>query len=72
MTDYANALNGIPISEERDRRTNTSIRIYTPEEIEGVRVACRIGREVLDIAGNAVRVGITCDELDKIVSYLFN
>ena len=33
----------------------------------GIREACRIGREVLDIAGQAVRVGITCDELDRIV-----
>lgn len=35
--------------------------------ITGIREACRIGREVLDLAGRAVRVGITCDELDRIV-----
>ena len=35
--------------------------------IAGIREACRIGREVLDLAGRAVRVGVTCDELDRIV-----
>lgn len=69
ILDYADHFQGISTSEERDRRTNTTIRIYTPEEIEGVRQACRIGREVLDIVGNAVRIGVTCDELDRIVSY---
>lgn len=65
--DYADHIQGVSVSEQRDRRTNSTIRIYTEDEIEGVRRACRIGREVLDIVGNAVRVGITCDELDQIV-----
>jgi hypothetical protein len=67
FSDYADHIKGVAGSEVRDRRTNSTIRTYTEEEIEGVRRACRIGREVLDIAGNAVRVGITCDELDRIV-----
>ena len=66
--DYADNIQGKSISEERDRRTNNTIRIYTPDEIEGIRRACVIGREVLDIVGNAVAVGVTCDELDRIVS----
>lgn len=65
--DYAIHPMGFPLSEQEDRRSNTSIKVYTPEEILGIREACRIGREVLDIAGKAVRVGITCDELDRIV-----
>lgn len=65
--DYADHPLGYPISEQEDRRNNSSIRVYTPAEIAGIREACRIGREVLDIAGAAVRVGITCDELDRIV-----
>jgi methionine aminopeptidase len=28
---------------------------------------CKIGREVLDIAGRAVKVGVTTDEIDRIV-----
>jgi hypothetical protein len=39
----------------------------TPEEIEKMRAAGRVAREVLDIAGRAVRVGITTDEIDQLV-----
>jgi methionyl aminopeptidase len=60
-------IQGIPLTEQADKMTNTSIKVYTPEEIAGIREACRIGREVLDIAGLAVRVGITTDELDEVV-----
>lgn len=65
--DYAKDPRGFPASEDLDKRTNTSIRVYTPSEIELIRAACKIGREVLDIAGNAVKVGVTCDELDRLV-----
>jgi methionyl aminopeptidase len=65
--DYADDPKGVPLSEQLDKAQNTSIKVYSSEEIEGMRYACRIGREILDIAGNAVRVGITCDEIDKIV-----
>eukprot|EP01041_Mallomonas_annulata_P002099 gene2099-4104_t len=65
--DYATHIRGIPISEEKDKRTNSSIRVYTPEEIQGIRDACRIGREVLDAAGAIVRPGVTCDEIDRVV-----
>ena len=37
------------------------------EEIEGLRVACKLGREVLDEAANAIAVGVTTDEIDRIV-----
>lgn len=65
--DYADHISGIPVSEQLDRRSNTSIRVYSPAEIEKMRVVCRLGREILDIAGNAVRAGVTCDEIDRIV-----
>ena len=29
--------------------------------------AASIGREVLDIGGRAVRAGVTCDEIDRVV-----
>ena len=32
-----------------------------------LRVACRLGREVLDEAAAAVSAGVTTDELDRIV-----
>jgi len=65
--DYSDHPDGKSHSEEADKRNRDLIRTYTPEQIEGIRRACVIGREVLDIAGKAVRVGITADELDKIV-----
>jgi len=43
------------------------IHVYTPEEIERLRKACRIGREVLDIARAFLRPGVTGDELDRVV-----
>jgi methionyl aminopeptidase len=60
------ACKGLSLSEADDKRNNI-IKIYAGDELEAVRASCRIGREVLDIAGRAVRVGITCDELDEIV-----
>ncbi|KAI8977204.1 methionyl aminopeptidase 1 [Mycotypha africana] len=61
--DYAET--GIPRSEILAR--NSDIKVCTPEEIEAIRVACKITREVLDIAAQAIRVGITTDEIDRIV-----
>ena len=60
--DYAET--GIPVSEQQ---ASKSIPIYTCKQITGIREACRLGREVLDLAGRALRVGVTGDEIDKIV-----
>ncbi|OQR90409.1 methionine aminopeptidase [Thraustotheca clavata] len=62
--DYA--VGGIPISEQQADRSN-KIPVYSPEQIAGIREACRVGREVLDIAGRAIRIGMTTDEIDVIV-----
>lgn len=43
------------------------IEVKTSDEIEKMRAAGRVAREVLDIAGRAVKVGITTDEIDNIV-----
>jgi len=64
--DYAEHPAGFPASEDLDKRTNTTIRVYTASELEGIRAACKIGREVLDIASAAVAVGVTCDEIDRV------
>lgn len=61
--DYATT--GEPIGEYVEKRRNT-IHVYTPQEIERVRRSCQIAREVMDICANALRVGITTDEIDKI------
>ncbi|ORY98821.1 peptidase M24, structural domain-containing protein [Syncephalastrum racemosum] len=62
--DYAET--GLSKSEMDSKRYST-IKVHTPEEIEAIRKACKITREVLDIAAKAVRVGITTDEIDRIV-----
>jgi len=64
--DYALDPHGIPDSEVKSRGTDV-IEVKTPEMVEGMRVAGKIAREVLDAATAAVRVGITTDEIDKIV-----
>ncbi|CAO3677479.1 unnamed protein product [Umbelopsis vinacea] len=62
--DYAEE--GIPHSELA-QRGQTNIKVLTAEEIEGVRKAGRITKEVLEIGAAAIRPGITTDELDAIV-----
>ena len=64
--DYAAHPEGFPLSEQR-LKGNTYIKQLDDEEIEGLRVACKLGREVLDEAAAAVDVGVTTDELDRIV-----
>ena len=64
LPDYAH--NGIPVSEDSARRSR-AIEIKTPEQIEAMRRVCKLGREVLDIAGAAIKVGVTADAIDKVV-----
>lgn len=37
------------------------------KELEGIRRACRVGREVLDLAHAAIAPGVTTDEIDALV-----
>jgi len=60
------ALTGTPVTEMK-LKESTKIYINSKEEVEGIRVACRMGREILDIAGKMVRPGITTEEIDKVV-----
>ena len=39
----------------------------TPKEIEGMRIVCRMGREILDAAHAAIRPGVTTDDIDRVV-----
>lgn len=43
------------------------VEVKTAEEIVKMRAAGKVAREVLDIAGQAVRPGITTDEIDALV-----
>eukprot|EP00727_Mastigamoeba_balamuthi_P001985 m51a1_g11784 putative methionine aminopeptidase (400) ;mRNA; f:295926-297299 len=61
--DYATT--GIPVSEEAAR--GAAIEVKNAEQILGMREAGRVAREVIDIAGRAVKPGVTTDEIDRIV-----
>ena len=68
--DYADHIQGVSESEQRDKNNHNNIRVYTSEELDGeygLRHACKMGREVLDCAGKALRVGVTTDEIDRVV-----
>ena len=43
------------------------ITILDKAQQEGMRKACRLGREVLDIAAREVRAGVTTDYIDEVV-----
>jgi len=64
--DYADHAEGYPLSEMK-LKGNTYIRSLDHDEIEQMRVACKLGREVLDEAAKAIAPGITTDEIDRIV-----
>uniref|UniRef100_A0A182PTT1 Methionine aminopeptidase n=1 Tax=Anopheles epiroticus TaxID=199890 RepID=A0A182PTT1_9DIPT len=64
--DYADHKEGRSKSEEA-LRGNNQIKVLDDEEIEGMRVACRLGREVLDEAARVCDVGVTTDEIDRAV-----
>ena len=64
--DYADT--SVPLGEQEVRRAGRpSVDIKSADELDRLRKACRIGREVIDIAGNAVRVGVTGEEIDQVV-----
>ena len=44
----------------------TDIKIHTPEEFEKMRIAGRLGAEVLDMIGEHVVPGVTTNEIDRI------
>ncbi|TXK17455.1 type I methionyl aminopeptidase [Homoserinibacter sp. GY 40078] len=47
-------------------RPFTGSDVYTPEEIERIRVSGRIAAQAVEAVGAAIRPGITTDELDQI------
>jgi methionyl aminopeptidase len=66
--DYADDKQGRPFSEIAERGKKFSIAKWTkPQDVADMRRAGEIAREVTDIAARAIRVGITGDELDRIV-----
>ena len=43
------------------------VEVKTPEEIVKMRAAGKLARDILDLAGRAVAVGVTTDEIDTLV-----
>ncbi|EPQ58149.1 methionine aminopeptidase [Gloeophyllum trabeum ATCC 11539] len=56
---------GVPTMEIR--KASSPPRILSTEEQEKMRIVCRMGREILDIAASHVRPGVTTDFIDEIV-----
>ncbi|PIK56372.1 putative methionine aminopeptidase 1, partial [Apostichopus japonicus] len=54
-------------ASEMDIRGSTQIKILSKDELEGLRTACKYGREVLDVAASMIKPGITTDEIDEAV-----
>ncbi|GAA5920432.1 hypothetical protein JCM6882_006390, partial [Rhodosporidiobolus microsporus] len=65
--DYAISVQGFSMSEYMARKREKEGKRLNAQEIEGMRKACKLGREVLDIAAAAIRPGITTLEIDAIV-----
>ncbi|ORX77518.1 methionine aminopeptidase [Basidiobolus meristosporus CBS 931.73] len=65
--DYADKADGAPGYGPGGWASTKIAPLTDPSDIEKMRTVCRLAREVLDIAGRAVRPGITTDEIDKIV-----
>ena len=49
-----------------------AVPIRSAKEIAGMRVACRLAREILDKAHATVKPGVTTDEIDRVVSQLID
>ncbi|CAH1965751.1 unnamed protein product [Acanthoscelides obtectus] len=64
--DYADHPQGFPISEQAVKGSGL-IKVLDDEEIEAMRVSCKLGREVLDEAARVCDVGVTTDEIDRVV-----
>lgn len=65
LPDYA--ITSIPASEDAVRGSSNLSCLISPEDIDKVRTVCRLAREVLDEAGEAVQPGVTTDQIDAIV-----
>ena len=60
--DYADTSD--PVSE-KEMRGNSSVDCKQGDDIEGMRLAGRLGREVIDIAGRFLKVGVTGDQIGR-------
>ncbi|XP_003515535.1 methionine aminopeptidase 1 isoform X4, partial [Cricetulus griseus] len=64
--DYADHPLGMSESEQALKGTS-QIKLLSTEDIEGMRLVCRLAREVLDIAAGMIKAGVTTEEIDHAV-----
>ncbi|ELR54192.1 Methionine aminopeptidase 1, partial [Bos mutus] len=64
--DYADHPLGMSESEQALKGTS-QIKLLSSEDIEGMRLVCRLAREVLDIAAGLIKPGVTTEEIDHAV-----
>lgn len=55
------AKSGMPHSKEK------YVPVIEGEELETLKIACKIGREAIDLGHKAVAVGVTTEEIDRII-----
>lgn len=55
----------VPVAPRTRGVEPTGIRIKTPEQIEGIRRACQLTREILDQLPSIIAPGVTTDAIDK-------
>ncbi|PIA17404.1 methionine aminopeptidase 1 [Coemansia reversa NRRL 1564] len=63
--DYADSPDGVSRLEQSYR--NAQIEVMSGEKLETMKRVCQLGREVLDAAARAIKVGVTTDEIDRVV-----
>ncbi|XP_063578730.1 methionine aminopeptidase 1 isoform X4 [Pongo abelii] len=64
--DYADHPLGMSESEQALKGTS-QIKLLSSEDVEGMRLVCRLAREVLDIAAGMIKPGVTTEEIDHAV-----
>lgn len=62
--DYA--AHGKPLLELKNDRLG-KIKQYNAEQLEAIRKVARLGREILDVTASHIKVGVTTDELDRVL-----
>ncbi|KAI3378597.1 hypothetical protein SNEBB_004328 [Seison nebaliae] len=65
--DYADHSEGESFCEVEEKKKPFNIVELNEEEKELMRIAGKLGREVLDEGMNAIDVGVTTDEIDRII-----
>ena len=65
LPDYA--LDGRPKKGTSSPLLPWVIEVKRPDEIEKMRAAGKLAREILDLAGRTAQVGVTTDEIDAVV-----